>query len=146
MRIPDKMPGLPAAAIIWTLGAVAWIAPEGNLTLDVILAVTGAALVVLWWVGRWFGGRVLPLPGWVAMASLAGLAWGVGAGGLVLVLMSLKTGLHAHGPEYSRTEIAWVWSQIPVWMGAGLLVGLGLGLLTAAHWLGRPPADGLTED
>jgi hypothetical protein len=46
--------------------------------------------------------------------------------------MILKTGIHAHGPEYTARELAWVWTQLPLWGGVGALTGLGFGLLMAA--------------
>jgi hypothetical protein len=41
--------------------------------------------------------------------------------------MAVKTGLHAHGPEFTPAEINWVLQQTPIWTAAGLLAGLGLG-------------------
>lgn len=145
-RIPTRIRGLNVLAILWVVAALAWIAPEGDLMLDIALAAAGVALVVVWWLARWFGGREVGLPLWLGLASLAGLAWGLGASGLVVVLMGLKTGLHAHGPEYSSAEVAWVWRQIPFWIVAGLPAGLGVGLLAAALQSGRPPADVIPED
>jgi hypothetical protein len=43
--------------------------------------------------------------------------------------MALKTGLHAHGHEFTRAEIAWVLGRTPLWALAGLFAGLGVGLL-----------------
>ena len=46
--------------------------------------------------------------------------------------MAIKTGLHAHGPEFSGSELDWVLQQIPMWALVGLLGGLGLGFLLKA--------------
>ena len=50
----------------------------------------------------------------------------------VLLLMAVKTGLHAHGPEYSAAQMAAVVGQWPFWVGAGVLAGMGLGMLALA--------------
>ena len=49
----------------------------------------------------------------VALWAAGGLAYGVGLVLLTLLLMAIKTGLHAHGPEYAGREIVWVWNQLP---------------------------------
>ena len=46
--------------------------------------------------------------------------------------MAVKTGLHAHGPEYSAAQMAAVVGQWPFWVGAGVLAGMGLGMLALA--------------
>jgi len=50
-----------------------------------------------------------------------------------LFLMALKTGIHAHGPEYTMAEVAWVWRQLPLWVAAGTLAGTGLALVAAGR-------------
>ncbi len=79
------------------------------------------------------GGRTLPPGRAVALAVAAGVVYGVGVALLTLGLMALKTGLHAHGPEYSTAQIVWVWRQAPLWAVAGALAGLGLGLVAAGR-------------
>ena len=69
----------------------------------------------------------------MALSAAVGLAYGVGLALLTLLLMAIKTGLHAHGPEYGGREIVWVWNQLPLWAGVGVLVGLGIGLLAAGR-------------
>lgn len=140
MVVPDRFPGQRAAAVLWFILALGWMALEGNLTADIILAVTGLALLLAWALSRALGGRRFSLPGWLGMSALAGLLWGMGTVVGVMFLMSVKTGLHSHGPEYTPAEIAWVWGQLPLWMVGGALAGLGIGLLAAARWSGRPPA------
>jgi hypothetical protein len=67
----------------------------------------------------------------VLVTAVSGLALGAGSGLLSLLFMAVKTGLHAHGPEFSQAEIAWVWNGMLLWTTVGLLVGLGLGLIWA---------------
>jgi hypothetical protein len=131
MQLPDNFRGLKWATILVGLYAAVWIALEGSLGRVVALAF-GITLLIAGHIGqRIFGGRTFSLVGWLFVAGLSGLFTGLGVGLLTLVLMGLKSGLHAHGPEFRPEQIEWVLSRIPLWSAAGLLVGLGLGLLSA---------------
>jgi hypothetical protein len=66
-----------------------------------------------------------------------GLFIGLGSAFMTLILRAVKTGLHGHGPEFSQAEIEWVIGQIPLWTLAGLIAGLGLGLLSTGFTLER---------
>lgn len=129
MRIPGNIPYLKAATALVGLYTVVWSVLEGRLAYDLLLAVPALALFMVWLVTRRLGGRVLPWGRGVALAAAIGVAYGVGVMLLTLLLMILKTGLHAHGPEYTAAQIAWLWRQAPLWGAAGGLVGLGVGLL-----------------
>lgn len=108
------------------------MALESNLWRDLLLAAPALALGFAYLGRRYLGGRTLPIGRAVALATAVGLAYGVGLALLTLFLMILKTGLHAHGPEYTAAEVAWVWDQLVIWGGVGALVGLGVGLLASA--------------
>ncbi|MDX1687790.1 MAG: hypothetical protein R3248_07385 [Candidatus Promineifilaceae bacterium] len=137
MRIPSRLPGLKAATILLAIYAVAWIALEGHLLRVVGLAV-GLTLVALGHgVQRYVGGRRLSLRAWLALAAGCGLAAGAGSGVLTLLFMALKTGLHAHGPEFAAAEIHWVASRLVGWAAGGLLAGLGIALLLAGLTVDR---------
>ncbi len=64
--------------------------------------------------------------------AFGGLLFGLGSVFLTLFFMAMKTGLHAHGPEFTSFEINWVLQQAPIWAAAGVVAGLGLGLLMKA--------------
>ncbi len=128
--MPAHIPYLPVATLLWGLLALVWTRLEASLLGDGLLAGWGVALLALWLVGRAWGGRWLPAGRLVGLSAAVGLAWGVALGPVVLLLMSLKTGLHGHGPEYTTAQITWVLAQWPWWVGAGALAGLGLGLVT----------------
>lgn len=129
MRVPTKIPGLRLLTVLLGVYAVVWIALEGQL-LRVLFLGMGVTVVGLGWgVQRWLGGRVLPLAGWLLLWTGLGLVLGVGSGGLTLFFMALKTGLHAHGPEFTPLQIAWVVQRTPFWGLLGLLLGLGLALV-----------------
>lgn len=132
MRIPDRIPGLRLATLLLAVAAIVWIAPEGDLTSAVTLSVTLTLLLLTHAARRWLGGKTLSSGRWLAALSLLGLAAGLGSGLLTLLLMAVKTGLHAHGPEFTAGEIAWVLRNTPVWAAAGFLGGASLGLLSLA--------------
>lgn len=113
--------------------ALVWLALEGAVWRDVLLAAVVLALGLIHLATRKFGGRALPLRPAVVMAAAAGFLYGIVLVLMTLFLMSLKTGVHTHGPEYTAQEIAWVWAQLPIWGAAGALVGLGLVFFVAAR-------------
>ncbi len=131
MTIPQKAPGFNLLLVIWGVYAAVWISREGALWQVVTMgAMTTVVLLSYGW-QRWLGGRtVRPAAGALATA-VSGLLLGMGSGLLSLLFMAVKTGLHAHGPEFTPMEIAWVWHRLPLWTAVGLLVGLGLGLIWA---------------
>lgn len=120
-----------AIGIVGIFTAV-WMVTEGDLLRDVLLAASLLLVGLMAIARRWSGLRALPPSRTVALGAAAGLAYGMGLVLLTLFLMAVKTGLHAHGPEYTAHELFWVWRQLPLWAVAGGLVGLGVGLLAAA--------------
>ena len=129
MRLPNSIPSLKIAAILYAIYAVIWANQEGSLTNAVIMGAASATLLTLYLGQRLLGGRLVSLRGWLLAMAMLGLFFGLGSNLLTLGFMALKTGLHAHGPEFSRAEIEWVLRQGFLWPPAGLLAGLGLGLL-----------------
>ncbi|MBP9502890.1 MAG: hypothetical protein KBF17_12080 [Candidatus Promineofilum sp.] len=133
MKIPRAIPYFKLIVAIVGIYAAVWMILEGALWRDMALAVMilalGAAMLI---VRRW-GGRTLPPAKGVSLFAAVGLLSGVGVVLLTIFLMALKTGLHAHGPEYTLADIMWIWNQLPVWGGAGGLIGLGAGLLLLAR-------------
>ena len=133
MLIPRRVPfWRPLVALVGVL-AVLWMALEGSVGHDMALAAAALALVVPGGIARWFGGRSLSIQQTVALGAGAGLVFGAGVSLGTLFLMALKTGIHAHGPEYTAAEVAWVWQQAPLWAGAGALAGAGLALVVAGR-------------
>jgi hypothetical protein len=128
--IPHKLPGLKWATALLAVYAVIWMPIEGNLPLTVLLGAWVTAVAAAYTVQGQLGGQTLSWREWVGLTAVTGLLIGLSAGFIVLAFMALKTGLHDHGPEFSRAEINWVIQRIPTWTTAGLLAGLGLGLLT----------------
>lgn len=61
------------------------------------------------------------------MGALTGLA----VTPMALFLMALKTGLHGHfTPEFTSTQVITVLLRTPIWIIGGLMVGLGMSLVS----------------
>jgi hypothetical protein len=129
-HVPVKLPGLKAGLILLAVYVVVWIPLEGNLWRALLLGVWSCAVGLGHLIQQHLGGRSFSAWPWIGLWAGSGLLLGLGSGVLTLAAMAMKTGLHNHGPEFSRAEISWVIAQTPVWTGAGLLVGLAIGLLT----------------
>lgn len=134
MKIPRSIPRfkfLMMAAV--GLLAVVWPALEGNPALELLLAAVLMSVGIFYIITILLGGRTMTAGQGIALTTVAGLSFGAGLVLLTIFLMALKTGLHAHGPEYTPQEITWVWRQLPLWAGVGGLAGLGVGLLAAGR-------------
>ncbi len=129
MRVPDHVPGLKWIAILWALTVAAWAVLEGGFWQTILLGVLSCIVLLGHLVNRVLAGKTLALGGWLAVSAVLGALLGLGSAFLILFLMAIKTGLHAHGPEFSSQEVAWVLQQMSFWTLAGLLGGFGLGLL-----------------
>lgn len=133
MDIPQRLPGLKTGLILLAVYTAVWIALEGAVWQVVVMGVGYTAVSLGYGWQKWLGGRMVDGWRWWGGTAVTGLLFGLGSGLLTLVFMAVKTGLHAHGPEFTPAEINWVLQQTLVWTAAGLLAGLGLGLLTRAR-------------
>lgn len=132
MAIPERIPGLRLALVLMALWGIVWMSLEGELTRVTLSAILVVALLLLVALERWLGGRQVALGRWLLLSTASGLLWGAGSVLMTLFLMALKTGIHAHGPEFTPLEIIWVWAQLGLWTALGGLIGAGLGMLAAA--------------
>ncbi|HET6445381.1 MAG TPA: hypothetical protein VFI27_12465 [candidate division Zixibacteria bacterium] len=123
--------GVRLLAVITGAYIVFWIAAEGELYRAVIMAFLVTALTIGLLTERYLGGRSFTVRKWIFSLAGMGAIAGVSIALLTLVFMAVKTGLHGHGPEFTRDQLEWVLMQIPIWGVAGLIGGLGLGLITA---------------
>jgi hypothetical protein len=131
MHIPAKIPGLNFITVLMGIYAAIWISLEGALWRVMVMGVGVTAVSLLHLLQKYGGGRLISWPHWLGLTAVIGLLFGLGSSLLTLVFMAVKTGLHAHGPEFTLQEIEWVSQQTPLWAAVGLLIGLGLGMLTA---------------
>jgi hypothetical protein len=129
MRIPEKIAGLRPLTILLAVYFVVWIVLEGDLTQTVVLGVGSSVVAAanLW--QRWGRGRELSRGFWLLLMTGTGLVLGAAAVFVTLFFMAVKTGLHAHGPEFTPAEIRWVVDQLPLWAITATLTTLGLASL-----------------
>lgn len=131
MQVPGDIPGFKLFTVLVSVYAVLWIALEGHLGRVILLGCAVSLWLLAVAVRRWLGGRWLSPALWVAVCGALGAITGFVSGMLTLLFMAVKTGLHAHGPEFSPVQIEWVIGQLPWWTSAGLLAGAGLAMIGA---------------
>lgn len=131
MSFPTKIPGLKWITAVYALYALIWISLEGNLTAVTLMGSATTAVLLLYLAQTIFGGRELSMKQWLGITAVWGLLFGLGCGVLTLFFMVLKTGLHAHGPEFTPAEVNYVMQQTIWWAMVGLLAGIGLGMISS---------------
>jgi uncharacterized membrane protein len=131
VSFPAKIPGLKGITAVYTLYLFFWITQEGSLVGVVVMGIGTTAVSLAYLAQHFLGGRVFSRKQWWGITAVCGLLFGLGSGLLTLLFMAVKTGLHAHGPEFTPPEVTWLLQQIPLWTAVGLLTGLGLGLVTS---------------
>ena len=129
MNIPRRLPGLRLFMIFTAVYGVVWISLEGDLLRVSVLGTAVSLILTGYLVQRYLGGWQLGIMGWLSVTGLGGLLAGFGSGLLTLIFMAMKTGLHGHGPEFRPSEIEFVVEMVPLWTAAGLLAGLGVGVV-----------------
>lgn len=140
MHIPNRIPGLKLATAVAGLYFFVWIALEGVVWQTVLCAGLATAVALLQLLQKYRAGRQWGLLGWLLLTAVAGLLAGGLLPWLTLFFMALKTGLHAHGPEFSPAEMEWVIAQARLWTAVGFFMGLGSGLIS---WGVRPSDNNL---
>jgi hypothetical protein len=130
MQIPGKLPGLKLATLLLGAYGALWISLEGNLLRAVLMGTSVAVISTAHLFQKHAGGQKITLGRWLLMMAAMGLLVGLSSALLTLVFMAVKTGLHAHGPEFTMEETGWVALQIPLWSLAGVTAGLGMGLVS----------------
>ncbi|MCA9872250.1 MAG: hypothetical protein KC441_01290 [Anaerolineales bacterium] len=129
--MPRKTSYLKWFTAVYALYALIWMSLEGSLVRVVIMGAGTTAVALAYLIQRSLKNRNWTLAQWMGKTAVWGLLFGLGSSVLTLLFMAVKTGLHAHGPEFTPQQIAWVWQHTPLWAAAGVLAGLGIGLLTA---------------
>ena len=131
MSFPAKIPGLRWITAVYALYAFIWISLEGSLAGVLLMGVSTTAVLLLYLGQQFLGEYTFSVKQWLGITAVIGLLFGLGSGILTLLFMIIKTGLHAHGPEFTPPEVNWVMQQILWWAIVGLLAGLGLGMVTS---------------
>jgi hypothetical protein len=131
VSFPTNIPGLKWITVVYALFVFFWMSLEGSLVGVILMGVGTTAVSLAYLIQHFLGGREFSVRQWLGITAVLGLIFGLSSGGLTLLFMVIKTGLHAHGPEFTPPEITWLMQQIPLWTAVGLLAGLGLGMVTA---------------
>lgn len=130
MKLPERFPGTKWITVLWALYVVAWSAFEGELWTTVVAAILTWLVMVMHVLDKPLAGRTFSNRSWLALWAGLGLTSGFATAFLTLLFMAIKTGLHAHGPEYSTAELEWALQKLPLWSLAGFLAGLGAGFIS----------------
>ncbi len=133
LRLPRLL--LTSLTVLCLAAAFVWIGYEDQSTGRVsLLGACGASLAVLLIAERRYGRRPLAPRQWLMGCMSAGLLGGLATGPLVIVLMALKVSLHGHAvPDFSPQDVLAVLATIPIWGGAGFLLGGAVGLIGLAR-------------
>ena len=108
-----------------------WAPFEDSITLfPIIFAIAIASWMAVFFVVKSKFLRHKP----ILQYTFTGLVAGLAIAPLTLLLMAFKTGLHGHqNPDFNPQQALAVLYRTPVWLMGGLLVGLGLSLLTTRN-------------
>lgn len=119
--------GLVAYGIILLL----WLSVEDKGALSVAWLGSGATLFfgMVALLER-IGGRVVTVRAYLTLCFIWGAILGAGATLTIAALMFFKSAWHAHlVPDYPLPMIAAMLGRFPIWMLAGSLLGLSVGLM-----------------
>ena len=108
-----------------------WIGIEDRSSIPMIIVATGLVIAIGLTLYEWAAQRTRPTDRstlWVAtgLGALSGLLVPI----TTVILMLVKTSLHNHVvPDFSVDDVVAVFFRTPIWVMAGLLIGLALGLI-----------------
>jgi hypothetical protein len=126
---PDGLPlrsWLRISAIVLGIALILWL-PIEDVNLSQVLFFANA--VCAWWAARFLLNIAPQHPAFLWRHVLIGLVAGLAVSPVAVFLMAFKSGLHGHGiPDFSSAQVLGVLARSPVWIVAGLLLGLGVAL------------------
>lgn len=129
MTSPDRLPlrvWLRISALILGIALIVWL-PIEDVNLNQVLFFANA--ICAWWAVRFLLDISPQNPALLWRHVLIGLVAGLAVSPVALFLMAFKSGLHGHGiPDFSAGQILSILARSPVWIVAGLLLGLGVAL------------------
>lgn len=131
MKLPKIPLWLRFATIASGISVLIWLPFEDTTTFWVVLLSAWISWVLSLQAGFRLS-RAKPISPWrmIILAVLGGLA----VAPVSLLLVILKSGVHAHGgSDYSPEQIVALLLQAPFWMLASTLVGLGFILWRSFH-------------
>ena len=82
---------------------------------------------------RWTSARRLSGRGWWGRWLLMGLVWAIAIGPVAILLIAVKTSLHAHAsPDFTMSSVRGVLGVWPIWGAGAFIISLGTGALVRA--------------
>lgn len=103
-------------------------------------AILFAYVISTWLVGALFIRFKNPSLFSIINISFAGILTGATITPLIILLMVLKIGLHAHlVPDYSYEQFISIINRTPIWFISGFLTGMGFGLITKSIYVRQEP-------
>jgi hypothetical protein len=104
------------------------------------LAILFAYFISTWLVGALFIRFKNPSRFSIINISFAGILTGAIITPLIIFLMVLKIGLHAHlVPDYSYEQFISIINRTPIWFISGFLSGMGFGLIIKSIYVRQEP-------
>lgn len=129
IQIPDHFPFFKWFFILMALYTAVWMGLEGDVGRVLLMGGGWTAALLLHFIQTYAGGRLVRRWVFVLETAVFGTLFALSTVALTLVFMVLKTGIHAHGAEFSPQEINVLIQKLPIALLAGLLAGAGLGLM-----------------
>lgn len=138
IRLPDLRRPLLLATGLYAVAFFLWLGVEDSTVLPAaVFGGAAAALGLAHFLRIGYSGRGFTLAGWFALMASGGAAAGAASALVAVLFMAMKVSLHSHtGPDYSLEAVVGVLARAPQWGIAGLLCGLGLGLIGLARQRG----------
>ena len=133
IHIPQRFPFFKPLLVLLAVYTAVWMALEGNFGRVLVMGVGWTAVLCLHLIQKFRGGRVLGRWRLVVETAVGGALFAFISIALTLLFMVLKTGIHAHGAEFSPYEINQLIQKLPIALLAGTLAGTGLGLITICN-------------
>jgi len=132
--------GWRIALLAWGIALITWLPFEDTDTrMVMVFSLAGCLLAALRFLSRYQATEIradVPLPMWrrLGLHLMAGALAGLAAGPAAVLLMAVKSGLHAHPtPDFSGGQVVAALIGAPVWILAGILSGLGVWLFERAR-------------
>ncbi len=134
VRIPAPRRVLFALTMLYLVALFAWLGEEDSVAFVTALGTGLAVLFVVHALARQVGGKALGWRRWLVTLGTAGLIAGAGASLATATLMAIKVSIHGHpgALDYSPQAVIATLTYLPAWALAGILAGLGIGLIVIA--------------
>lgn len=129
--IPPSFNWMRISALLLGIAILIWLPFEDS---DIKILLAFALAICLWGGLRLLNAGMLGKPRTLGYSAVIGFATGLAVVPAALILMAVKTGLHAHRiPEYTPEQVQHILVLTPILSIGGFLLVLGAGLLGTAR-------------